>query len=469
MFKKLLFIFLIFSGIVAAQYRSQFRGGQIDSILSALNFQDSLFRINRLLVYDGDLDAAMSRYNDQGNGSIPFLNYKALQNWFPAMRNEINIGDDNFVGNTHIVAQANYAWLRATSGQQDYNITGLYNVAWNGVSGSLTWGTYGSLISSFDNLYTNATAGKVPAAVGNEIFISAESGANDSWGYLYGVRLRLNPLANGLLHIDTIKTFYSDLVDKNVNTTFDGAYHFYGLGNYPSYFGGKIQVGQYGSYIDGNQSNRLVFDAGQNYYARFNNSIRVFDTVYNTATNNAIEMYKSWELSSSSGAWLQVISNTNRLKMNGGTFTGVLVGHRNYIFVDGENTGSWATDRANYSAWWGSGKVFGNWNHLVFARDDTIYNTNFGSYNLLSHIAGEGDGKLGGDYIGYYSGIDAGVPISTATVYHFYGAGNWPSYLGGDLEADGDVIKFENMPSDSTGLNTGELYFDSNGFVKRKF
>lgn len=62
------------------------------------------------------------------------------------------------------------------------------------------------------------------------------------------------------------------------------------------------------------------------------------------------------------------------------------------------------------------------------------------------------------------------TPIDTNnTAYLFYGNGDYPSYFGGDLQADGDVIKFENMPSDSTSLTSGQLYYDSNGFVKRKF
>ena len=59
--------------------------------------------------------------------------------------------------------------------------------------------------------------------------------------------------------------------------------------------------------------------------------------------------------------------------------------------------------------------------------------------------------------------------VTINTFYHFYGKGDYPSYFGGDLEADGDKIKFENLPSDSTGLSTGQFYFDSNGFLKRKF
>ena len=34
---------------------------------------------------------------------------------------------------------------------------------------------------------------------------------------------------------------------------------------------------------------------------------------------------------------------------------------------------------------------------------------------------------------------------------------------------DADSVKITNLPSDSTGLSPGQLYFDSNGFLKRKF
>ncbi len=69
----------------------------------------------------------------------------------------------------------------------------------------------------------------------------------------------------------------------------------------------------------------------------------------------------------------------------------------------------------------------------------------------------------------YNAGYIAPPNVTIDTLYHFYGKGDFPSYFGGDLEADGNVIKFENLPSDSSGLATGQLYFDSNGFLKRKF
>jgi len=34
---------------------------------------------------------------------------------------------------------------------------------------------------------------------------------------------------------------------------------------------------------------------------------------------------------------------------------------------------------------------------------------------------------------------------------------------------DADSVKITNLPSDSTGLSPGQVYFDSNGFLKRKF
>lgn len=67
----------------------------------------------------------------------------------------------------------------------------------------------------------------------------------------------------------------------------------------------------------------------------------------------------------------------------------------------------------------------------------------------------------------FYSN-SASYPAET-NFYHFYGNGNKPSYFGGNLQADGTSIKFENLPSDSTSLTTGHLYYDSSGFVKRKF
>jgi hypothetical protein len=34
---------------------------------------------------------------------------------------------------------------------------------------------------------------------------------------------------------------------------------------------------------------------------------------------------------------------------------------------------------------------------------------------------------------------------------------------------DADTVTITNLPTDSSGLSSGQLYFDSNGFLKRKF
>ena len=39
----------------------------------------------------------------------------------------------------------------------------------------------------------------------------------------------------------------------------------------------------------------------------------------------------------------------------------------------------------------------------------------------------------------------------------------------GYFELMGDQLKLESIPSDSTGLATGRIYYDNNGFIKRKF
>ena len=73
------------------------------------------------------------------------------------------------------------------------------------------------------------------------------------------------------------------------------------------------------------------------------------------------------------------------------------------------------------------------------------------------------------NYYGYYSD-DVLAGTNVTNFYHFYGKGDHPSYFGGDLEAEGDVIKFVNLPSDSSGLSTGDLWFNSTtGAIHRKF
>ena len=78
---------------------------------------------------------------------------------------------------------------------------------------------------------------------------------------------------------------------------------------------------------------------------------------------------------------------------------------------------------------------------------------------------------LQGNYYAFYSYLGNTYLIDRiiGNKYHFYAEGNYPSYFGGDLKSDGTSIKFENIPSDSTSLTTGQLYYDSSGFVKRKF
>jgi len=55
---------------------------------------------------------------------------------------------------------------------------------------------------------------------------------------------------------------------------------------------------------------------------------------------------------------------------------------------------------------------------------------------------------------------------STATVWLSGGTVG----IRGNLDVDGTVINFINMPSDSTGLATGDLWFNSTtGAIHRKF
>lgn len=89
------------------------------------------------------------------------------------------------------------------------------------------------------------------------------------------------------------------------------------------------------------------------------------------------------------------------------------------------------------------------------SAEDTIQpSSKFRGYSLI--VSGSTNQKFSG-LTSYYSDLTSGKMIGNN--YHFYGNGDVPSYFGGDVEVNGDKLKIQNIPSDSTQCSAGELYW----------
>ena len=98
--------------------------------------------------------------------------------------------------------------------------------------------------------------------------------------------------------------------------------------------------------------------------------------------------------------------------------------------------------------------IYGFYNKLIYSRSDTSAAGKF-IYNYFADVAKTGIGSFGGQYYGYYSTISSGIINSIA--YHFYGAGNYPSYFGGDIELPFGSLIFNNNADTLTQTELGYL------------
>jgi len=192
-----------------------------------------------LIVYDeaSSFQNALNLWYDQGAEEIPAIFYKNAQNWRPALRLQIDVDSIHFTGSTHILGGISYALLSTNHGQQSQPVFGFSGIGWTSISGSASWGSNSLLVGLSGEVYSNASVGIIPNAIGVRSFFSFETGANDTINNGYGFKSEINQWSPGSTLINHFYSFYSSN-DKPDNVS--EFYHFYGSGDYPSYFGGAM-------------------------------------------------------------------------------------------------------------------------------------------------------------------------------------------------------------------------------------
>jgi hypothetical protein len=118
-----------------------------------------------------------------------------------------------------------------------------FNVFADVVKGTYSW-SWIELFSGTLRLYSDAqltTANNILECIGMNFLLTPESSCNSTITTWKGVQAGVNQFGSGLLTVTNFYNFYSKIV-KNANTTITNGWHFYGLGDYPSYFGGTVQA-----------------------------------------------------------------------------------------------------------------------------------------------------------------------------------------------------------------------------------
>jgi hypothetical protein len=190
-----------------------------------------------LIVYDdpSSFQNAFDLWVANSTEELPALIYKNAQNWRPALRLQIDVDSSHFTGSTHILGGISYAFLSTNHGQQVQPVLGFSGVGWSSISGAASWGSGSSLVGLSGDVYSNASVGTIPYAIGVRSFFSFETGANDTISNGYGFKSEINQWSPGNTLVNNYYGFYSSNDEPDNISQF---YHFYGSGDYPSYFGG---------------------------------------------------------------------------------------------------------------------------------------------------------------------------------------------------------------------------------------
>jgi hypothetical protein len=240
--KKLLYLITLYSLLttsVTAQWWVQ--GGNVQWPHGRVN-------IKKLLVYDNptSYSKALSLLKSQED-EITTLFYKNKQNWFPALRSVLDIDSSAFNGTTHILPALFTAELTMNHGQQNSVVFGSQSWVRNSISGNFIWGPFSEIRGVTGEVVLNASKGNLPYATGVASVFSSESGSTDSINLGVGFWSDWNRWAPGSTHVNTFYSFHSSRgglfnggYNAPANVTIDNFYHFYGKGDYPSYFGGAM-------------------------------------------------------------------------------------------------------------------------------------------------------------------------------------------------------------------------------------
>jgi hypothetical protein len=203
--------------------------------------------------------------------------------------------------------------------------------------------------------------------------------------------------------------FYSDLTSINSSKLLGNSYHFYGEGDFPSYFGGDITM-------NGLLTNTQIV-SGADEVQGIHNEVQVTES-HSGDFDNLVGVYKKVSIDDSDST----SHNENNKEIHGDkTIISYklseqlnpfwdITGTTNYIdWVDGSDTVDVSTQIAHFRA-----------------RSGTIgASVYFDAPYYMFHSDPEAVGSISAKMLG------------SNQAYHFYGEGDYPSYFGGDLITDG--------------------------------
>lgn len=246
----------------------------------------------------------------------------------------------------------------------------------------------------------------------NNILYSRDdtSAAGKSW---YGNRTEIKQ------YLGTGKfggTYYGYYNTINPNAVGIGtSYHFYGAGDYPSYFGGDVQIGG-NLEVDGAQT------LGDNW--TWNDSLFKFYNytrdITNLGDNRILHIDAHFDNSTNTSA-MRIWGVAGGVSYNGtGNLTNIYGGLQGMEFGASNNSSATITLQEGVKSL-----------SINSATGTLLQSRAFDAYTWQ---------KPGGTMdlaYNYYSYFEEQGTITLG--YHFYGAGDYPSYFGGDLEVDGNV------------------------------
>ncbi len=205
----------------------------------------------QLLVYDTPESYinATALLSDQGPNDITGLFYKNRQTWFPPLRSHLAVDSAHFTGTTHILPALFTSELTMNHGQQDAIVYGSQSWVKNKVSGNFQWGPSGTINALTGEVVLEAVKGNLPYATGVASLFSSEGTSTDTINLGVGFWSDWNRQGSGSTHVNKFYSFHSTLGGSDgiapVNVVIDTFYHFYGKGDFPSYFGGRLEVSGY--------------------------------------------------------------------------------------------------------------------------------------------------------------------------------------------------------------------------------
>lgn len=244
-----LFVFIISMQMYAQNYNSSYTGSEIDSVI---NFFIGDTRIRYFGLNNAYVGEEYSTYETTRAKGI-FINSTSV-----AGGNEISLWAlskySGTTGSRWLFGGATTATLQSTSGTiTDCRLYGLESIAENKISGTTTWdnannylvGVSGVAVSNTTkNMTTNPVIG-----VQGHIKLSSSGGITNGYSFY---------ASNYDYGSGAITNWYGFYSKAHIGTAATNTWHFYGLGNYPSWFGGNCNALGYNYFTDAQASDAYI-------------------------------------------------------------------------------------------------------------------------------------------------------------------------------------------------------------------